>query len=302
MGNLACLCAYIIFGFNIVCCKNIANSGMIQPMALFLMRSLGALALFWIVSLFVGKDSSGEREKVDPRDLWKIAVASFLGLFATQLSFLKAITMTTAIDASILSVLSPVVTMIVAAIVLKDRISARSIIGLALSLSGVLFLIFNTVSVRSGADHTSIGGILLMLVNTCSFACYVGIFKPLIQKYSVVTFMKWMFLFSTLYALPFGLKGLLEADYAAMTLPIALQIAFVVIMATFVAYFLVPVGQKRVRPMIVCMYTYVQPVIAMVISLALGLDTLTWPKLAATLFVFAGVAIANGLIGKKVAK
>lgn len=294
MGNLACLLAYIIFGFNIVCCKNISNSGTITPMALFLMRSLGAWVLFSIVSLLGGgKGADGKREKIERGDYWKIAVASFLGLFGTQLAFLKAITMTTAIDASILSVLSPIVTMIVAAIVLKDRISGKSILGLGLSLAGVLFLIFNTVTIRSGADHTSIGGILLMLVNTCCFACYVGIFKPLIQKYNVVTFMKWMFAVSTVLALPFGLKDLLAADYASMTPSVVLQLGFVVVFATFVAYFLVPVGQKRIRPMIVCMYSYVQPVIAMVISLAIGLDSFTWPKLAATVLVFLGVGVVN---------
>jgi len=291
MGNIACLCAYIIFGFNIICCKNIANSGTVSPMALFLMRSLGALLLF---SLIPPLNRKGEvYENVERGDIWKIAVASFLGLFGTQVSFLKAITMTTAIDASIMSVLSPVVTMIVAAIVIKDRISGKSILGLSLSLAGVLFLILNTVTIREGADHTTVGGILLMLLNTCSFACYVGIFKPLIKKYSVVTFMRWMFLFSTLFALPFGLKDLITADYAAMTPSVALQIGFVVVFATFVAYFLVPVGQKRIRPMVVCMYSYVQPVIAMVISLCLGLDSFTWPKLAATALVFAGVAVVN---------
>jgi Predicted permeases len=289
-GNLACLLAYVIFGFNIVFCKNIANSGTVSPMALYCMRTIGALILFWAVSLL---DPKLRSEKVDLKDMWKIAIASMLGLFGTQLAFLKAITMTTAIDASILSLLSPIVTMIVAAIVIKDKISGRSILGLTLSLCGVVFLIFNTVSIRSGADHTTIGGILMMLVNTCSFACYVGIFKPLIQKYSVVTFMKWMFVFSTIYALPFGVKDLLAVDYAAMPASIAVQVGFVVVCATFIAYFLVPVGQKRLRPMIVCMYSYVQPVIAMVISLAIGLDSFTWPKLAATVLVFLGVGIVN---------
>lgn len=287
-GNLACLVAYLIFGFNIVFCKNIANYGAVSPMALFCMRSIGAAFLFWICSLSVARD-----EKVERKDLWKIAVASFLGLFLTQLSFLKAITMTTAIDASILSLLSPIMTMIIAAIVLKDKITRQGIIGLVISFAGVLFLILNTTSVREGADSTSLGGILLMIVNTLSFALYVGIFKPLIQKYNVVTFMKWMFLFSTLFALPFGAKDLVGIDYASMPGSLVSQILFVIIAATFISYFLIPYGQKRIRPMIVCMYSYVQPVIAMAISLAIGLDTLTLPKILATIMVFGGVGIVN---------
>lgn len=291
-GNLACFTAYLIFGFNIVCCKNIANDGHVSPMSLFFLRSAGALVLFWLASVL-----SGKREKVDRRDFWKIALASFLGLFLTQFSFLVAITMTTAVDASIMSLLSPVMAMVVAAIALKDRITASGVTGLCISLAGVLFIVLNTVTSGSGADHTSGWGIVLMVVNTLSFASYVGIFKPLIQRYSVLTFMKWMFVFSTLYALPFS-SGVLGIRFTEIPADIIGQILFVIVGATFVTYFLIPVGQKRIRPMIVCMYSYVQPVIAMGVSLAVGLDTMSWAKGIATLLVFLGVGIVNFAPGK----
>lgn len=286
-GNLACFAAYLIFGFNIVWCKNIANDGHIPPMALFFLRSAGALVLFWLASAVAGK-----KEKVEKRDFWKIAVASFLGLFMTQFSFLVAITMTTAVDASILSLLSPVLAMIVAAVVLKDRITAHGVLGLSVSFAGVLFIVMNTVTGASGADHTTFGGVLFMILNALSFACYVGIFKPLTQKYSVVTFMKWMFVFSTLYALPFS-WGVLDTDFSSIPSNVLWQVILVVVGATFVTYFLIPVGQKSLRPMLVCMYSYVEPVIAMGISLAVGLDTMTWTKGAATFLVFLGVGIVN---------
>lgn len=286
-GNLACFTAYLIFGFNIIFCKNIANDGNLSPMSLFLLRSAGALLLFCIASTV-----TRTKERVEVRDLWKIALASMLGLFLTQFSFLEAITMTTAVDASVLSLMTPVMTMIVAAIALRDRITAHGIIGLAVSFSGVLFIVLNSVGSSGGADRTTLGGVLLMFVNTLSFACYVGIFKPLIRKYSVITFMKWMFVFSTVYALPFA-PGLLRTDFQALSPAIVLQVLFVVVCATFISYFLIPIGQKRLKPMLVCMYSYVQPVVAMCISLAAGMDTMTWAKGVAAVLVFLGVGIVN---------
>ena len=132
-----------------------------------------------------------------------------------------------------------------------------------------------------------------MLVNTLCFAAYVGIFKPVIRKYPVVTFMKWMFLFSSLMALPFCFSAFKASNLAAVPMDVFWQIAYVVVFATFVAYFLIPIGQKRLRPVVVCMYTYVQPVIAMVIALAMGLDHLTALKVAASLLVFIGVGLVN---------
>ena len=288
IGNLACFTAYDIFGFNIISCKNIAIDGNITPMALFCLRSFGATLLFWIWLLF-----TAPREQVEKKDLWKVAIASFLGLFMTQLSFLFAITKCTAIDASIMSTLSPIMTLIISAIVIKERITWSGITGIVLSLVGVIILIFNCVSIRSGADSTSIWGILGMIANTLCFASYVGIFKPLIQKYSVVTFLKWMFLFSSLMALPFAFGAFGASNLAAVPMNIMWHVIYVVIGATFIAYFLIPIGQKRLRPVVVCMYTYVQPVIAMVIALAMGLDTLNLLKVLATVLVFVGVGLVN---------
>ena len=288
VGNLACLVAYGIFGFNIISCKNIALDGNITPMALFCLRSFGATVLFWIWSMF-----TAPREQIEKKDIWKVAVASFLGLFMTQLSFLFAITKTTAIDASIMCTMSPIMTLVISAIVIKERITWSGILGIILSLIGVLILIFNCVSIRSGADSTSIWGILGMVVNNLCFASYVGIFKPVIQKYSVVTFMKWMFLFSSLMALPFAFGAFKASNLAAVPMSVVWQVLFVVVAATFIAYFLIPIGQKRLRPVVVCMYTYVQPVIAMIIALALGLDTLNALKVMASVLVFTGVGLVN---------
>mgnify|MGYP003369553830 CR=1 FL=1 len=287
-GNLACFTAYAIFGFNIISCRSIAVDGNVTPMALFCLRSFGATALFWIWSLF-----TDPRDQVRKEDLWKVAVASFLGLFMTQLSFLFAITQTTAIDASIIATLSPIMTLLISAVAIKERITWSGVAGIALSLAGVLILIFNCVSLRSGADSTSIWGILGMIANSLFFASYVGIFKPLLQRYTVVTFMKWMFLFSSLFALPFSFGAFRASNLGAISGNVLGHILFVVICATFIAYFLIPIGQKRLRPVVVCMYTYVQPVIAMVIALALGLDHLTALKVAATLLVFTGVGLVN---------
>jgi drug/metabolite transporter (DMT)-like permease len=183
--------------------------------------------------------------------------------------------------------------LVISAIVIKERITWSCIVGIIVSLIGVLILIFNFVSIGSVADSTSFIGILGMLVNTLCFASYVGIFKPLIQKYSVVTFMKWMFLFSSLMALPFAFGAFRESNLAAVPMDVVWQVLFVVVAATFIAYFLIPIGQKRLRPVVVCMYTYVQPVIAMIIALALGLDTLNALKVTATVLVFTGVGLVN---------
>ena len=287
IGNLAAAGAYTIFGLNIVFCKDIANSAVIGPLPLFTLRAIGASSLFWIISLI------RPYEKVDLRDLWKIALASIVGLFIPQVTFLWAITMSTTIDTSIISTLAPIFTMFIAAIALKEPITVKKAAGVALSFAGVLFLIFNSVTASNGIEKTSPLGIALLLLNALSFASYLGIFRPLIARYSVVTFMKWMFLFSFLFALPFSARGLISTDFAAIPGNVIWEIGFLIFFATFVAYFLIPVGQKNIRPTIVSMYSYLQPIIAAVISVILGMDSFTWQKWVAAALVVIGVITVN---------
>jgi len=287
VGHLAVAGAYTIFGFNIIFCKDIANSHAISPAVLFTIRAIGASALFWLISLFLPK------ETVALRDIPRIALASALGLFTPQFTFLVATTMTSSIDLSVLGALPPIFTMCFAAIFLKEPITFKKAGGVALSLAGVLLLIFNSVHAAGGAAQTRPLGIVLMLCNGLSFGAYLGIFRPLISRYRVVTFMKWMFLFSLIYSLPFAGKGLFTTDYAAISAPVVREIAFLVIFATFIAYFLIPVGQKRIRPTLVSMYTYLQPMIATVFSIAIGMDSLNWQKVIAIILIFTGVAFVN---------
>ena len=285
-GHLSIAGAYTIFGLNIVFCKDIANSAAVSPIVLFTLRALGASALFWLLSIFTPK------EKVERGDFPKIAAASFVGLFVPQLTFLKAITMATTIDTAIMGTLGPIFTMIFAFLFLGEPITGKKAGGVALSFAGVIFLIFNSVH-TGGVSATSPFGIVFLLLNCLSFSLYLGVFRPLISKYSVVTFSKWTFLFSLLLSLPFSYKGLVTTDFAAVPSLVRWEIGYLVFFATFVAYFLIPFGQKHLRPTLVSMYTYLQPIIAAIVSIWAGMDVITWQKLAATVLIVGGVILVS---------
>lgn len=287
LGHIACFTAYLIFGLNIIVCKDLTSSDTISPLALFTLRSLGAGLLFWFISLFMPK------ERVERRDLPKIFAASVLGFFLAQITFLMAISQITPMDCSIVASLSPLYTMFIAAFALKEPISAKKIGGVVLSLCGVLYLIINSVTTTSSTVQTTPVGVLLIVANSLCFSLYLGVFKPIIGKYSVVTFMKWIFLFSTLMSLPFSAKELAAVDFAALPLSYIAELSFLIFCATFVTYFLIPIGQKRLRPTLVSMYSYVQPIIAIVVSICIGMDTLSWQKVVAAITVFSGVIIVS---------
>ena len=285
-GHLAVAATYTIFGLNLIFCKDIANAEAVPPVVLFTLRAAGASALFWLISLFL----PGER--IARGDMGLIALASFTGLFVPQMTFLSAITMATPLDTGILGTLGPIFTMFFAFLFLKEPITFKKAGGVALSFAGVLLLVLNSVHAAGPASTTPMGFALLLL-NSLSFALYLGAFRPLIARYSVVTFMKWMFLFSLLMALPFSVRGLLALDFGAIPAKVGWEIGYLIFFATFVAYFLIPFGQKRIRPTLVSLYTYLQPVIAAIISVWIGMDTLSWQKILSAFLIVAGVVLVS---------
>lgn len=215
-----------------------------------------------------------------------------LGLVIPQMTFLTAITMTAPIDLSVVQSTTPIMTMFVAAIFLKEPISWQKAGGVALSFLGVMWLILQSTH-TGGVAQTRPLGIILTITNAFSFALYLGICRPVIQRYSVVTLMKWMFLFSFVASLPFSAGDLMRLDVQAVPSQVWLEVGYLILFATFVAYFLIPVGQQRIRPTLVSMYGYLQPIIATVVGVAVGMDRLTVMKVVAAICVFAGVAIVN---------
>ena len=286
IGHLVCFLAYAIFGFNIIVCKDLTAGRLISPLAIFTLRSLGAGALFWLISFFT------QKEKVEKKDYAGIFAASMLGFFVCQVTFLVGIPHITPMDCSVLSAISPIYTMIIAAIVLKEPITWQKAGGVAISFAGIICLIVSRTS-AAGTAETSLFGILMLILNSLSFSMYLGIFKPLIGKYSVVTFMKWIFLFAFVVSAPFSAREIVTLDWSAIPAIQFAELAFLIFCATFITYFLIPVGQKRIRPTLVSMYSYVQPIIAIVISITVGMEMLTWSKVLAAVMVFGGVVVVS---------
>jgi drug/metabolite transporter (DMT)-like permease len=283
-GHLALFVAYVIFGLNIPISRSVMPDT-IDPFALTYFRMTGGAALFWLLSLFVKK------EKVSSGDLMLLFLASIFALILNQTSFIAGLSMTTPVDASIIQTILPVVSMFLAAFIQKEPITWKKFIGVLIGLSGTLLLISSHAQADGG--NRNVSGNLLVLCSVISFSLYLTLFKNLILRYSPVTLMKWMFLFAVAVCLPFSYKAVAGVDYEGMSAGNWMRIAFVVVMATFVSYLLIPVGQKVLRPTTVSMYNYLQPVTASMAGVVMGLAVFEYDSVLSAILVFTGVYIVT---------
>lgn len=277
--------ANIIWGLNAPIGKSAllsqTNPEGVSPFALSAYRMVGACLLFWTISIFLPK------EKVAPRDMVLLLFASIFGIQLNQLLFMWGLSLTSPIDTSIISTLVPVITMVMATLFLREPITWMKAGGVFLGLGGAILLIL--AGQRSSVGISSATGNILCMISAISYATYLTAFRNVIVRYSPVTTMKWMFLFAAIVASIIYYKPLTEVDYASLATKTWVSIVYVVVFSTFVAYLVVPIGQRYLRPTVVAMYNYVQPLVAVLFTVAIGLDTFGPTKGVAALCVFIGV-------------
>lgn len=268
--------------------KIVMAGGVITPLVMTDLRVFGAMVLFWIVSFFQ------KPEHVSPRDMLKLFGASMLAIVFNQGCFIFGVGLSSPADASIITTSMPLWAMLLAAIFLGEPITGKKVIGIAFGASGALMLILGSGQALSmSANGSHIAGDLLVLFAQLSYASYLVLFKNFISKYSLVTVMKWMFTYAFLVTLPFSYTTLLSTDWMALRPSDIASILFIVVFATFVSYMFIIVGQKNLRPTVTGMYNYVQPVVACIVTIYLGLDSFNAMKGIAVALIFGGVFLVT---------
>jgi drug/metabolite transporter (DMT)-like permease len=283
-GHIALFVANIVFGLNTIVSRSLIPE-FVSPYTLTFFRLCGGMILFWIASLFV------KNESVPPKDILMFFFASIFSLGLNQLPFFVGLSMTSPIDASIVVTLLPILTMILAAIFIKEPITLMKSVGVLVGASGAILLIFSSKHLHTG--QSNFWGNIIIFFAVASFAIYLTAFKSLIMRYSAITIMKWMFLFGTILCFPFCKNAFFETNFNALSIGTYWRIGFVVVLATFFTYTLIPIGQKVLRPTTFSMYNYLQPIVASLVAVFIGMDTFGIEKALSAVLVFSGVYIVT---------
>lgn len=282
-GHLFALTANIMWGLMSPIGKSALQD--FSPIAVTTFRMVGAAAAFWLLSLFC------KQEHVHHKDMLKIAFASLFALVFNQGIFIFGLSLTSPIDASIVTTTLPIVTMIVAAIYLKEPITNKKVLGIFVGALGALILIITSQTASNG--NGSILGDLLCLVAQISFSIYLTVFKGLSQQYSAVTINKWMFIYASICYIPFSSYDIASIQWETIPMISILEVLYVVLGGSFLAYLCIMTAQKILRPTVVSMYNYMQPIVATIAAIIMGMGNFGWQKGIAIALVFLGVYIVT---------
>ncbi len=285
-AHISLFAVQVIYALNYSIAKDLMPDH-ISPFGLVMMRAGGAFILFWLISFMF------KPEKIEKNDLKKLAVIAFFGVAVNQIFFLWGLSLTTPINAAIIMVSNPIAVMLFAAFILKEKLTGTKLTGLGFGLFGALALLLFKANGGFVIGSETIAGDLMTLVNSLSWAVFIVMSKPMMQKYQAVTVMKWVFLFGVIYVSPIGLPDLCKVDWIHLQSHTIFAMAFVVIATTFLAYLLNMYALKSVSSSVVSMYIYLQPFLATLIAVAWGKDNLSPIKLVSAAFIITGVYLAG---------
>jgi drug/metabolite transporter (DMT)-like permease len=282
--HLALIAVQIMFGTWPIVGKIALRS--ISTTSLVAMRIIGAAIIFSLVGRNVG-----ELFRLPKRVIAWLAVTSLLGVVFNQLLFVKGLSLSTAINSTLLTATIPVITLIASILLGYEKGTLRHAIGVLFALVGVLMLVDPFQA--SFSPQTTAGNILVIL-SAISYGAYLAVSRNLFRRYGALTVITWIFVLGAIMTIPVAAYAWpTEKNWQQVTTAVWLAVAYVIIVPRVGAYYLNSWAITRVSPSIVAIYIYLQPLLAFGIApLVLG-ETLSARIIVACCLVLAGVTVVT---------
>ena len=281
--HLALVAVQILFGTWPIFGKIVLRS--MSPASLVSCRLTGAALMFALL-----------QRRLTPllnmpvKDIALLTLCSMTGIVGNQFLYVTGLSLTTAINATLLSTTIPVFTLFVSILFSYDRLSPRRLIGIMLAAVGVIYLVN---PVRADLSHQTTAGNLLLVSNALLYAIYIVISKDLFERYGALNVITWIFLIGSLVTIPVGIYSLRQENLSAIGTGAWLLVALIIIFPTVGAYYLNAWALIKVPPSTVAVYIYLQPLIAFGFAPLLLGEHLTWRTGIAALLIFAGVGVVT---------
>ncbi|GAB2839995.1 DMT family transporter [Ferruginibacter profundus] len=285
-AHLALLFTNLFFAINLSAAKHLTSLQLAKPFGLNVVRVGVSAILFWL--LYLLKPTS---VKIDKQDRMRFVWCALTGIAINQLLFLKGLSLTYPIHASLLMLTTPILIVFIAAWLLKERIGIFKIAGLALGITGAAVLVLAKGGTANRSDVVL--GDILIITNAVSYTIYFIMVKPLMVKYNPVMIMRWIFTIGLVMILPFGWLEFTQIQWAAFNAIDGTTMALVVITGTFVAYLFNVYGIKILGASAAGFYIYTQPFFATIIAMIFLKEELQLYKIVAAVLIFTGVYLAN---------
>lgn len=291
-AHLALIATNVFFALNYTAIKTLFNGGFVKPFGLNILRVIVATALLWVLYLF-----AADKKKIQKKHYGRFLLCSILGISLNQLLFIKGLSFTTSIHASLLILTTPILITFIAAWFLKEKITPNKLIGLLLGVCGAMVLIL--ARDNTGSTKNVIWGDILILLNAISYTFYFVLVKPLIKEYNPIMVLRILFTIGLVMMLPICWNELVAVQWSSFGAKEFIFLGTLTVLGTFCSYLFNIYGIKVLGASTSGSYIYSQPLFAAIIAIGFLGETIALYKIIAAILIFAGVFLANKKINEQ---
>jgi drug/metabolite transporter (DMT)-like permease len=210
-----------------------------------------------------------------------------------MLAFFKGLELSTPVNSSVIITISPIIVFIFSAILLKEKIQFLKTIGIILGFMGAVILVLYTSKTGINAPNIPLGNVLF-IVNSFAYGLYLVLVKPLIEKYNIITLLKWLFLLAVFLNLPVTFNEFISVKWSVLPIKDAvLPMLFVVVGTTFCTYLFNAYALRTLSPSTVSSFIYLQPIVGIVYAVSTKSDTLSLVSVTGMILIFIGIYLVT---------
>lgn len=285
-AHIGLLATNLFFAINIGSIKHFTGNGFSGPYGLNIIRIGVSVLLFWMLFAI-----SSEKKKIHKKDIGRFLLCALSALAINQMLFMKGLSFTYSIHASLLLLITPILITFIAAWILKERLNNFKIAGLVMGIVGAGILIAKRES--SGSGDNILLGDLLIILSAFAYTFYFILVKPLMVKYPPLDVMRWVFTFGLVMIIPLGWSEFTNITWQKFELLEYALLFLIVVPGTFLAYIFNVYGIKILGASVAGTYIYSQPFFGVLIAVLFLNEHFSMYKIIAAIFIFAGVFLAT---------
>ncbi|MDB5253714.1 MAG: hypothetical protein JWP27_2883 [Flaviaesturariibacter sp.] len=290
-AHLAVLGTNLFFAANFSLVK-VVSPALFRPFGLNIFRVSISLVLFWLLWA-ARRGPAGIRKQ----DIGRFFLCGLTGVAINQMLFVRGLTLTSTVHAALLMLTTPLLITLFALWALREKLTPAKGAGLLLGGCGAALLIASREGGAPGEHY--LFGDLLILVNAISYAVYFILVKPLMQRYSPLHVVRWVFTFGLLIIFPIGISEAMDVRFSSFDAGQWAAFGSVVLTGTFLAYLFNAYGIQHLGAGTTGAYIYTQPVFAVAIATLFFGESLSLARVRAAVLIFGGVFIAGRQRGNK---
>ena len=281
--HLALIIVQVLFGtwplFGKIALRSMSSSSLVG------FRICGAAIVFTLL-----QRKLGELRRLPKRVIAWLVLSSLLGVTVNQLLYVKGLSLTTVINATLLSTTIPVFTLAVSIALGHDQASLRNIAGICLAVAGVVYLVDPFRA--SFSAQTTLGNVLI-IANSLCYGAYIAASRDLVKRYGALNVITWLFLIGAVVTLPFAVHAWRAEGLKSVSMGTWIAVGYIVLIPTVGAYYLNAWALTRVAPSVVAIYIYLQPLLAFGLAPVVLGESWNSKTIGACLLIFAGVAVVT---------